>query len=356
MNIISRYLWKNALGGILMAWFALVMLDSFFALVNELEETGGNNSYGTAEAILYIVYTLPERLYEYFPTSILVGALLGLGRLSANSEFTAMRAAGVSIFQIVKATIQLGIFLALVTFALGEWVIPSTDRYAANFKAVQKNNKIALTTDRGLWVKEKQEIIQIGRIISKHELADIKIYRVSDDYKFLKDFTTIDSARFSDETWSLSNVTTRKFINNTVEKETVESAQTSVLVNPEILNVTVASPDQLSSVQLTKLIDHQESNGLSASKFKLAFWKHFSIPFSAVVMLMLAMPFLFSGQRSAGVGQRLFVGITVGIIFFLANRVLNEMGIVYDLPPVLSAFLPILFFLLISLIALAKTR
>ncbi len=337
-----------------MAWFALVLLDSFFALINELKDT--DDSYGTLQAVLYIVYTLPERLYEYFPTSILVGALLGLGRLSANSEFTAMRAAGVSIQQITIATLQLGLFLALITFALGEWIVPATDRYATNFKAVQKNNNVALTSDRGLWIKEKQEIIQIGKVISNQRLVDITIYRVSDNYKHLKDLTTIDTAEFSNNQWKLHNVTTRTFKDNAIHKDNVDTAYTTVLIDPEILKVTEADPAHLSSLQLTKLIEHQESNNLSADKFKLAFWKHFSTPFSALVMLILAMPFLFTSQRSAGGGFRLFIGITVGIVFFLINRILNEIGIVYNFPPVLSAFFPVILFLLMGLFALKRIK
>lgn len=376
MNIINRYLWKNALGGIVMAWTALVLLDSFFALVNELEDTGGDNGYGTLQAVLYMVYTLPERFYEYFPTSVLVGTLLGLGRLASNSEFTAMRAAGISIQQIAVATLQLGLFLAFMSFVLGEWIVPATDRYAANFKAVQKNNNVAVTPDRGLWVKEKQEIIKIGKVLSSTQLADITIYRVSENYQYLRDLTTIATAQFEDNEWKLQQVITRSFEGGrednkkdsvevnavgksdqySIKKDTVETAYASVLIKPDILKVTVADPEQLSSIQLTKLIKHQESNGLNADKFKLAFWKHFSIPFSALVMLMLAMPFLFSSQRSSGAGQRLFIGIVVGIVFFLTNNVLNEIGIVYHFPPLASAFFPVFLFLIIALIAIKRVH
>lgn len=355
MTILYRYLWKNALSGIIMAWFALILLDSFFSLINELEDTG-INGYSTADAVLYVIYTLPMRLYEYFPTSILVGALLGLGKLSANSEFTAMRAAGISIKQITIATLQLGIFLALLTFILGEWVVPAADRYAANFKALQKNNKVAVTVDRGLWVKENHELIKIGQVISDQSLADITIYRVNSDYKKLKDITTIDSATYKNKQWVLQRVTTRTFSKNAIKQDQVDTAYTSTLINPDVLKVTAANPEQLTSKQLLQLIKHQEKNSLNADKFKLAFWKHFSIPFSALVMLMLAMPFLFSSQRSAGTGQRLFIGISVGVVFFLINRVLNEMGIVYNFSPLISAFLPVILFLFVSILALKRVK
>ena len=192
MNILDRYIWKNALGGILIAWLSLIMLDSFFSLINEMGDTGKGNGYTALQAILYIVYTLPQRFYEYFPTSILVGALLGLGRLSANSEFTAMRAAGISISKIALATLQLGIFLALIAFTLGEWVVPVTDRYASNFKATLTENKVSVTEDRAVWVKEKNKIIHIGKVLSRESLADITIYQIGNNHEQLSDLKTIE--------------------------------------------------------------------------------------------------------------------------------------------------------------------
>jgi len=353
VNLLDRYIWKNALGGILIAWLSLLMLDSFFSLVNELEDTG-DGKYTVLEAILYIIYTLPQRLYEYFPTSILVGALLGLGKLSSNSEFTAMRAAGVSIMQITFATLQLGIFLALMAFVLGEWVIPVTDRYASHFKASQTSNKIAITEDRALWIKEKKEIIHIDKVLSREHLAGIRIYRISDNHRQLSDLTTIESARYVDNKWELHKVVTRIFKDKQVINDAVDKAYTETLVSPDILEVTVAEPDHLSSKQLSKLIEHQQKNGLSSDKLELAFWKHYSIPLSALVMLMLAMPFLFASQRSANTGQRVFIGIVVGITFFLLNNVLNEVGTVYNMPALVSAFFPVLLFLVVSLLALKR--
>jgi lipopolysaccharide export system permease protein len=54
------------------------------------------------------------------------------------------------------------------------------------------------------------------------------------------------------------------------------------------------------------------------------------------------------------VGQRLFIGIAVGIVFFLTNNVLNEVGIVYNFLPSVSAFFPVLLFLLLALFAIKR--
>ena len=98
-KILDRYLWKATLQGLLIAWIALVTLDLFFSFINEAGKT--NALYTTSQAMIYLVYTIPGRFYEHFPNAILIGTLLGLGNLAANSEFIAMRAAGISIKQII---------------------------------------------------------------------------------------------------------------------------------------------------------------------------------------------------------------------------------------------------------------
>jgi lipopolysaccharide export system permease protein len=265
-----------------------------------------------------------------------------------------MRAAGFSIQRITFAVLQLGVFLSLIAFSLGEWVIPITDRYATNFKATQTSNKVTITKDRALWVKEKKKFIHINTVLSRERLAGITIYRIDDAHQKLSDLTTIESARYIDEKWELNKVVTRIFKEKQVLIDRVDKAYVTVLISPDVLEVTAADPEKLSSQQLNKLIQHQQKNGLSSDKLELAFWKHYSIPLSALVMLLLAMPFLFSSQRSANTGQRIFIGIVVGIIFFLLNSVLNELGTVYNVLPIASAFFPVLLFLVVSLFALKR--
>ena len=73
-------------------------------------------------------------------------------------------------------------------------------------------------------------------------------------------------------------------------------------------------------------------------------------------MLILAMPFLFGSNRGGGAGQRVFIGIIVGIVFHLANRSVNELGIVYGFSPIVSAFMPSLIFFGVGVLALRRVR
>ena len=354
IKILDRYLWTATLQGLLIAWLALVVLDTFFAFINESGKT--NALYTTSQALIYLVYTLPGRFYEFFPTATLIGTLLGLGNLSANSEFTAMRAAGVSIKQIIFSVLKLGLLLVIGIFLVGEYLIPVTDLHARNFKAHLKNKNIVLVGGAGLWVKEKNNILHIGKVITKDRLTDISIYTFKDDHTGLKSLTTSTDAIAAKNGWNLKNVETVLFEERRVRKLRKEEVYKSGFLNPQILDVATVKPEQLPSGALSKIIDHQKRNHLKSAKYELIYWKRYSVPLSALVMLILAMPFLFGSARGGGAGQRVFIGIVVGIVFYLANRSVNELGIVYGFSAILSAFLPSLIFLGIGMFALSRIR
>ncbi len=209
MKILNRYLWNATLQGLLIAWLALVILDVFFAFINEAGKT--NALYSSTQAFVYLIYTIPARFYEFFPTATLIGTLLGLGNLAANSEFTAMRAAGVSIRNIIFSILKLGLFLAVIIFVIGEWVVPTTDLHARNFKAHLKNKNIVLVENAGLWIKDKNSIISIGNVLSNQRLSDISIYTFKNDYSGLESLTFIKDAEAGKAGWNFKKVITTTF-------------------------------------------------------------------------------------------------------------------------------------------------
>ena len=64
-------------------------------------------------------------------------------------------------------------------------------------------------------------------------------------------------------------------------------------------------------------------------------------------MFLLTTPFVHSNIRSASFGQRIFIGMLVGITLFLFNQTISKLSIILDIPPVVGSFLPI--FILLGL-------
>jgi lipopolysaccharide export system permease protein len=74
-------------------------------------------------------------------------------------------------------------------------------------------------------------------------------------------------------------------------------------------------------------------------------------------MLLITMPLVFATRpRSGGVGQRILLAILIGIVYFVVNRVINHLGLVLNIVPLLSASLPLLLLVAASLYFLRRVR
>ena len=67
---------------------------------------------------------LPYAIKFALPPALLTGILLGLGRLSADSEITAMRASGFGLGKIAAPIFGLSLILAGICFYIYSWAAP----------------------------------------------------------------------------------------------------------------------------------------------------------------------------------------------------------------------------------------
>lgn len=355
MKLLERYLWKNVLVSILVTWLSLSLLFALFDFLAELSDTKVGTRYGALQALLYVIYSLPRTLYENFPYAALIGSLMGLGNLAANSEITAMRAAGFSILQIVLTTLKLGLVLSLMVFALGEWGVPRSESYAENFKIRMLQQELSIS-EEGVWLKNGSQLIHIDKVWSQTKVDGLAIYEVDEQAGGISRILKAASAEKQGDTWSLKDVVDKQLGRSGVQLTAAEQLNLPDVLPANILSLATVTPEQLAARDLANFIQHQRDNALNTDRFELEYWKHFTTPLSTLVMLVLAAPLVFGFQRNAGAGQRIFIGILIGIAYLLLDRIIGRTGLVYGLPPLLSALLPMLLFSALGLFMLKRVR
>ena len=77
---------------------------------------------------------LPQLAVEMLPVAVLIGSLLGLGALAANSEIIVMRSAGLSIRKLSGMVAVTGFVLLTITALIGEFIGPPLDYFARNMR------------------------------------------------------------------------------------------------------------------------------------------------------------------------------------------------------------------------------
>ena len=133
VRILPRYILREVLGhaviGTALFTFVVFMRD----LGRILELVVRNSAPGTSVAEIFL-FTLPAALTVTLPIGALVGILLGLSRLAADSEVTAMRASGLGTWTFVRIV---GVF-ALAAWALAllnnVWVAPKSAAALVNLQ------------------------------------------------------------------------------------------------------------------------------------------------------------------------------------------------------------------------------
>lgn len=337
-DLISRYIFRVVLATSLVALLVMLILDSIFNLLNQLEDIG-RGSYDLRDVLYYLLLTTPRRLYETAPVALLVGGLLGMGSLATHSELIVMRAIGRSRLNLVLAAMQAGLVLSLIVALLGEFIAPVSERMA---RAVRADAGIHDSRfNQGLWARDGDLIIHIGAALPGPRLERIAIYAL-DDKAGLRMLGSATGARFEDQRWVLENAEFSTLTATSIEQSAVPEIPWQSVITPETLQVLAVDPEDLALRELRTYIAYLRDNGLNTSQYELALWTKIMAPLANLAMLFVAMPFAFGPNRSTGTGQRLVVGIFIGLIFFLLNRLLGNLVLLYGYSPLLGAALPML--------------
>ena len=338
MNLLERYIAKAVIIGTLIVMLVILTLLGIVELMQQLDDVGKGN-YTLADAFLASVLTMPRKLFEVFPITALVGSLLGLGGLASNGELTAMRVAGVSVFRLVLAVLKTGLFMLLFVFLIGEFIGPVSEEYVRKVKVEKKEQKITLKSKYGFWARDGDEFINIRKILPGSRLEEIYIYQIGQDKK-LQLATYAKSASYVNDSWQLEGILQSSLQDRQVKSRSVASASWSSMIDPNLLSIIVVEPNMLPAWGLYSYMSFMNQNGQDATVYELAFWRKIVTPFTTVVMLIIAVPFVLGSLRETGVGQRVFVGTLIGTVFYVLNQAFAQMSIVYKIDPILATTLP----------------
>jgi lipopolysaccharide export system permease protein len=107
----------------------------------------------------------------------------------------------------------------------------------------------------------------------------------------------------------------------------------------------------MSTIDLWRYSSHLSLQEQASARYEIQFWKKALYPLACIVMVALALPFAYLHARAGGVSLKVFGGIMLGISFVLLNNASGHVGMLRDWNPVVSAAVPSVAYLLLSLAA-----
>ena len=341
MKLFDLYILKNILQSVLVVLFIFLALLGFLEFIAQADDIG-IGSYGLNQAIQYSLLKLPSAIFQLMPIIILIGSLLALGDMSKNSELLVLLTSGVSFQRMGISVFFSGIVLCFFTASIGEYISPKMERYADQYRTINKYQYSRLGDTGGIWLREGDKIIHINLLKENKSFGNVSIYQLARHNKLSK-ISRASSAGIDDyNQWILSNLSETVFDSDGITDDYSRYKIEKTKLNRDLVNLTIVKSEDLNIVELYRFINYLDSNDLDSSPYRMVFHSRIASLLAIPIMCLLALPFSLGFLRKKGIGFRIMLGVMIGLFYFLLQRTLTESVVVYNFEPFLVGWSPIL--------------
>jgi lipopolysaccharide export system permease protein len=363
MRTVRRLLYRDIIWSVVFVSVAFLSLFYFIDFVDELEGIGRNN-YTALHAALSAGLELPGHFYELAPICVLIGTIYSMARLAQSSEYTILRTGGLGPVRALSLLASLGLFFGAVTFFIGDYVAPMSEREAVLLKASFRGGLQLGRT--GAWLKERRNgpegersiSVNVQRTASNAELQGIRIFELDNDGRLRTRIEAKTGRVDRSAVWHLQTVERTEWPTPeqaakgaSVALQRSDTLSWPSTLSAEVVAAAVLPVSTMSTVELYRYSTHLGDQEQATQRHEIQFWKKALYPFACLVMVALALPFAYLHARGGGVSLKVFGGIMLGISFVLLNNVSGHLGMLRNWAPWIAAATPGLVYLAMSLAA-----
>ena len=358
MSVIGRYVAREVGAAVSFVLVGFLALFAFFDFINELDDIG-RGGYRLQHAVISVLLGLPSRIYELMPIAALIGTIYAMAQFAQHSEFTAMRAAGLSRRRALQSIVVIGAWLSVATAIVGELLTPSAERLAQTVRLGAMGGTVGAQFRSGLWIKDsvkdaegnvqRLRFVNVGELLPDTTLKAVRVFEFDAEFR-LAEIVSAASGRFqAPDAWKLEQVERLVFTPVQVAGDAValrsdRAVQPSHLwpseLTPDIVGVLMLVPERMSAWRLAQYVQHLKDNQQRADRYEIALWKKLIYPLAVIVMMALALPFAYLQVRAGGIGYKVFAGIMMGMAFHFLNGLFSHLGLLNTWPPLLSVSIP----------------
>jgi lipopolysaccharide export system permease protein len=124
----------------------------------------------------------------------------------------------------------------------------------------------------------------------------------------------------------------------------------------DFLRLVNTDSSELSLRTLFNAIRYLRANHLESEQYEIAFWSRVARTVGIPVALLFALPFGFGSLRTASLSARSTFGVALGIVYVFLQRLIESGTQVFNLDPLLLAWVPTGLLALVTAIMFWRVR
>ncbi|MBM7556963.1 LptF/LptG family permease [Halanaerobacter jeridensis] len=364
MKIVYRYILKELIQPFLFGVFAFTSIfvgsDVLISLAKLMMEYG----LPIITTVKLFFLSLPQIVVWTFPMSMLLASLLAFGRLSGDSEITALKAGGVSFMRLVIPVLVVALLISGLTIWLNDTLVPKSTNLYEEIVWKMKHGETKPKTQQNLRIAPVDSatgkldfVLTASKFDGETQTLNEVTLQNYEDGK-LVNIIQAEKAKWLDSKWVFMNG-----VSYTITKEgrvpqtkfTKMNMKNRLNRDPEQISRRQKEPEEMSLKELGKHIELLEQEGQNVKKLKVTYHQRYSIPFACFIFALVGAPLGLQPNRS---GSSIGLGLSIIVIFiyYTMMTVGSALGQSGNLTPWLGAWLQNIIFMIVGIGLLYKTQ
>ncbi len=363
-RILNRYILKETAIPFLLS-ISVLSVTALLTKIIKLIELVLTRGAGLAFVAWFILSVMASFLIYIIPISFLIGVLAAFTRLSSDSEITAMKASGLSLFRIMRPILFFAIFVYMMNLAFTLYIFPwGNMKMKTLLLDTAKTRLVAGIEEKVFYDRFKGAVLYVDHISEDGELEGIYIseeggtepgkegHGSGANIFFARKGVFVPSNEGSAVYLKLYDGTVHRKAEDKVASPGGEGAYYIARFSTYVIEMRLPGVDPSSLMEksdrelyineLLEKIKAFKSRGEDARQLLIELHKRFALPASVFVFLFLGVPLGIQkvrAQRLTGFSVSLAV-VLIYYVFLTAFETLGKNGV---LSPPLSAWGPDIF-------------
>ncbi len=362
MKIVNRYIFQELIPPFLFGVAAFVGIFIGTDLLFRLTEYYSTWGVRIITLIKLFFLSLPSIIVLSFPMATLLAIIIAYNRLAGDSEITALRAGGFSVYKLIIPALIIGLLMSGVTVAINEWVVPGANYIYDRIVWEVKHGEKMPQTQYNLYLTPidnetgRPDFILYSHYFNGEKGIMEEVYL--QDYEEGKPVTMIEAreARWLEGGWHFfEGVLYHLKVGERIPAlEFKEYKAEGVYNTPQQISKLNKNIQDMNIIELKEYISLLDKQGKETYEERVKWHQRLAVPFASFIFAFLAAPLGIRPGRAGGSAMGMGISIIVIFIYYILMTIGDALGSQGTISPWLGAWLQNIIIFAFGIIILYK--
>lgn len=350
LDLIDKYILKKFLATYFLTILLMAVVIVMFDITEKLDKF--LNAPLKATLFDYFASFIPSLINQLSPLFVFISVIFFTTKMAGNSEIIAILSSGMSFRRMIKPYMIGAGLIALLTFALSNFILPPLNVNQLNYtNKYVKNKKIESGVNVQLMV-QPGVVAYFGRFEDRSKTG----YRFTLDKfegkelrsRMTANVITYDTTK--NYSWTVKDYMIRDFDGMKEQIRRGSRLDTIIPIEPKDFLISAKDQETLTTPQLSEYIDKQKMRGVAnIQAFEIEKERRYAATAAAFILTLIGVS-LSSKKSKGGMGLNIGIGLALSFSYILFSTVTSSFAQSGLTTPFIAMEIPNMVYLVIALI------